>query len=114
MVLDTSYILGQSAVKDTCNLLADGILQLVRGLAESEGTEPAAWAAAAIDWNDPAQRKQLLGNIVGDADGLLETTRGARGGYEPPSCQYPESPRSGQPAGPFSAAGHRGPARWPP
>lgn len=89
-VLDTSYILGRGAVKDTYNLLADGIVQLIRGLAAGEGAEPAAWAAAhglaryfgtslkgeaAIDWDDPAQRKQLLGSIVADADGLLGATR---------------------------------------
>jgi len=45
-VLDTSYILGRGAVKDTYNLLADGMVQLIRGLAASEGRDPAAWAAA--------------------------------------------------------------------
>jgi hypothetical protein len=102
-VLDTSYILGRGAVKDTYNLLADGILQLIRGLAAGQGTEPAAWAAAqglsryfgsslkgeaAIDWDDPAQRRQLLGSMVADADGLLEATRDALAGMDPESTQY--------------------------
>jgi len=102
-VLDTSYILGRGAVKDTYNLLADGILQLIRGLAAGPGTEPAAWAAAqglsryfgtslkgeaAIDWDDPAQRRQLLGSMVADADGLLETTRDVLAGMDPESTQY--------------------------
>src|SRR5215216_6190395 len=44
-VLDTSYILGRGAVKDTYNLLADGIVKLVRALAAQAGEEPAGWAA---------------------------------------------------------------------
>ena len=38
--LDTSYTLGRGAVKDTCNLLADGIIQVVRVLAVLEGKKP--------------------------------------------------------------------------
>jgi hypothetical protein len=37
--LDTSYILGRGAVKDTYNLLADGIVQVVRELAASDGVK---------------------------------------------------------------------------
>jgi hypothetical protein len=89
-VLHTSYILGRGAVKDTYNLLADGVVQLVRGLAGAQGIEPAAWAAAhqlsryfgtslkgeaAIGWDDPEARRRLLGIMVADADGLLEATR---------------------------------------
>ena len=33
MALDTTYILGRGAVKDTYNLLADGIVKLLRVLA---------------------------------------------------------------------------------
>jgi hypothetical protein len=35
--LDTSYILGRGAVKDTYNLLADGIILVVKALAALEG-----------------------------------------------------------------------------
>src|SRR5215210_2207028 len=38
--LDTSPILGRGAVKDTCNLLADGIVQQLRALARHEGSAP--------------------------------------------------------------------------
>jgi len=38
--LDTSYILGRGAVEDTYNLLADGIIQVVRALAVLEGKKP--------------------------------------------------------------------------
>src|SRR6516164_127204 len=34
VALDTTYILGRGAVRDTYNLLADGIVQVLRGLAE--------------------------------------------------------------------------------
>lgn len=102
-VLDTSYILGRGAVKDTYNLLADGMVQLIRGLAAAQGAEPAAWAAAqglsryfgtslkgeaAIDWDDPAQRRQLLGSMVADADGLLDTARDVLAGMDPESTPY--------------------------
>ena len=37
VALDTTYILGRGAVKDTYNLLADGIVKLMRALASVEG-----------------------------------------------------------------------------
>ena len=43
-VLDTSNILGRGAVKDTYNLLADGIVKLIRVLASLDGTKPEDWA----------------------------------------------------------------------
>ena len=36
VALDTTYILGRGAVKDTYNLLSDGIVNLVRALSEVE------------------------------------------------------------------------------
>lgn len=92
VVLDTSHILGRGAVKDTSNLLADGIAQVVRVLARRAGEEPEAWAAAhalaryfgtslkgeaAIDWDDPAARQAFLRSVVADADRLLEMARAA-------------------------------------
>jgi Transposase DDE domain/Transposase domain (DUF772) len=84
--LDTTPILGQGAVKDTYNLLAEGIVQLGRRLAEGEGEREAVWAErqglsryfgsslkgeAAMDWDDQKQREQLLTAIVADARRLL-------------------------------------------
>src|ERR671912_548930 len=40
VVLDTSYILGRGSVKDTYNLLGDGIRKLVRALAATADHEP--------------------------------------------------------------------------
>src|ERR1035438_6502014 len=44
VALDTTPILGKGAVKDTYNLLAEGIAQLACRLAELEGEGGAAWA----------------------------------------------------------------------
>ena len=90
-VIDTSNILGRGAVKDTYNLLADGIVKLGRVLAELAGETPEAWAAAHdlapyfgttslkgeadIDWADAAARQTFLQGIVADADRLLEMAR---------------------------------------
>jgi Transposase DDE domain/Transposase domain (DUF772) len=94
VALDTTNILGRGAVKDTYNLLADGIVKLVRLLARLVGEPLAAWAerhgygryvtspsfkgAVAIDWSDADQRRRVLGEVVADADRLLELARQAR------------------------------------
>ena len=94
MALDTTNILGRGAVKDTCNLLADGIVKLLWALA-AVGKSPAKeWAKAqgykrylgssvkgeaAIDWSDKRARTALLAEIVADADRLLELSRQAQG-----------------------------------
>ena len=98
VALDTTNILGRGAVKDTYNLLADGIVKLARVLAGLVGESVAAWSArqgygrylaaasfkgtVTIDWSDPAQRRQVLGMVVADADRLLEQARQARTGLE--------------------------------
>lgn len=86
-VLDTTYILGRGAVKDTYNLLADSMRQLLRALAQAEGAELKAWTAghgyqrymassikgeAEVDWDDEESRNEFLKGIVTDADRLLE------------------------------------------
>ena len=94
VALDTTNILGRGAVKDTCNLLADGIVKLLRALAQLKGINVGEWAKiqgyhrylgssvkgeAAIDWSDRQARKALLAEIVADADRLLELSRQAQG-----------------------------------
>jgi hypothetical protein len=97
--LDTSHVLGRGAVKDTYNLLADGIRLLARVLAQQAGQPLASWASAAgygryvtapslkgsvaIDWSDARQRRQALGEMVADADRLLDLTRQARAARTP-------------------------------
>jgi transposase len=91
--LDTTAILGRGAVKDTYNLLADGVKKLIYTLAKRiEGVKPNMWARlhgfaqyfgssikgdAEIDWDDEEARKAFLQGIVADADRLLEITRDA-------------------------------------
>ena len=92
VALDTTYILGRGAVKDTYNLLADGIVKLLRVLAAVANIAVGEWAEAqgyeryfgssikgeaAIDWSDRKARRKLLGEIVADADRLLELARQA-------------------------------------
>ena len=94
VALDTTNILGRGAVQDTCNLLADGIVKLLRALAQLKGINVGQWAKiqgyhrylgssikgeAAIDWSDRRARQALLAEIVGDADRLLELSRQAQG-----------------------------------
>ena len=93
VALDTTNILGRGAVRDTCNLLADGIVKLLRALAVVEGSGVKGWAKAqgyerylgssikgesAIDWSDKGARAGLLATIVADADRLLELSRQAQ------------------------------------
>jgi hypothetical protein len=106
VALDTTPILGRGAVKDTYNLLGDGIVAVLRVLATQTGIVRGdrdgfvTWATAAgygryvgatslkgsaggpegaIDWSDPVAREQFLGEIVADADRVLEQARVARG-----------------------------------
>ena len=93
VALDTTNILGRGAVRDTCNLLADGIVKLLRALAAVERSNVKGWAEAqgyerylgssikgesAIDWSDQGPRAGLLAAIVADADRLLEAARQAQ------------------------------------
>ena len=92
VALDTTYILGRGAVKDTYNLLADGIVKLLRVLAAVANIAVGEWAEAqgyeryfgssikgeaTIDWSDRKARRKLLGELVADADRLLELARQA-------------------------------------
>ena len=94
VALDTTNILGRGAVRDTFNLLADGIVKLMRALAAVEKSSVKEWGKAqgyegylgssvkgeaAIDWSDKRARQSLLAEIVRDADRLLELSRQAQG-----------------------------------
>jgi transposase len=98
VALDTTNMLGRGAVKDTYNLLGDGIVKLARVLAKLAGQTLTAWAeeqgygryvgptslkgTAEIDWGDANERRRFLGEIVSDADRLLEQARVARSGLD--------------------------------
>jgi len=95
---DTTPILGRGAVKDTYNLLGDGIVLVLRELAKQAGETLEAVARreglaryitgsslkgeAAIDWTNADQRASFLEQIVTDADRLLERVRVRRGERE--------------------------------
>jgi Transposase DDE domain/Transposase domain (DUF772) len=94
LALDTTYILGRGAVRDTYNLLADGIVQVLRGLAElvkcellevAEELDCTRYVSgsslkgqAEVDWSDPQARQRFLAEIVHDAEQVLEVVRGTR------------------------------------
>jgi transposase len=95
LALDTTNILGRGAVKDTYNLLADGIALVLRALARQSDVTLEAYAGprgygryvrgpslkgqAEINWDDAAQRREFLAGIVADAERLLDEVRTARG-----------------------------------
>jgi len=95
LALDTTNILGRGAVKDTYNLLGDGIVLVLRALGGLAGEAieqtaerlgysrymggPSLKGRAAINWDDIAERRRFLAGVVADADRLLEEVRAARG-----------------------------------
>lgn len=89
-VVDTTPIFGRGAVKDTYNLLADGIRQVVRASAVAADVEPETWAAehgcaryfsgsvkgqADVNWDEETSRRRFLRGIVEDAEEVLRTVR---------------------------------------
>ena len=61
VALDTTNILGRGAVKDTYNLLADGIVKLMRALAAVERITVREWAKAR------GYERYLASSIKGEA-----------------------------------------------
>ena len=103
VALDTTGILGRGAVKDTYNLLSDGIVKVMRVLARQSGQPLERWARgkelahylgsslkgeADIDWDDAEAREALLGQLVEDAGRVLELARRARASCAPESQAY--------------------------
>ena len=94
VALDTTCILGRGAVKDTYNLVSDGIVKLIWALAPwgicrcGAGLRPtitkryvgsSVKGEATIDSSNRRARRRLLAQIVADADRLLELARHGRG-----------------------------------
>ncbi|MCX5665828.1 MAG: IS1182 family transposase [Candidatus Omnitrophica bacterium] len=86
VVLDTSNILGRGAVKDTYNLLADGIRKLMRSLAKAGHQSIHNWVKengyerylassikgeAKVNWDSESERDAFLKGIVLDVERLL-------------------------------------------
>ena len=94
LALDTTNILGRGAVKDTYNLLADGIVLVLRQFAQIAGSDLAGAALkrgleryvsgrsikgeAALNWDDAKERARLLREIVAAGDKLLVEVREQR------------------------------------
>jgi len=89
VAMDTTHILGKGAVKDTYNLLADGIKKLYRTL---EQFRPATFVEkfketfsryfgksfkgeANLDWDDETARRNLLTRLAADAQTLLQLAK---------------------------------------
>jgi hypothetical protein len=113
LALDTTHILGRGAVKDTYNLLADGIVEVLRGLAKLGPYEVVELAEevgcmryvsgsslkgqAEVDWTDAQARQHFLAEIVADAEQLLELVRGTRASLVPGSDQDTELAAAAEP-----------------
>jgi hypothetical protein len=97
LALDTTPVFGRGAVKDTYNLLADGIKQLSRELAHAARQShrgllkelgmlrylgSSIKGESDVDWSDEASIRQFLTGIVADADQLLALTRTVREGLD--------------------------------
>ena len=95
-------------MRDTFNLLADGIVKLLWALASVEQTSVEEWAKArgyerylgssikgeaGIDWSDKEAR--LLSTIVADTDRLLEVARQAHGALAEGSPESQQIDRGG-------------------
>lgn len=90
--IDTTYILGRGAVRDTYNLIGDGIVSVARILSKVSGKRLEEWSAgqelsryvgsslkgeARLDWSSEAEKEALLGELVADAERVLELAGGA-------------------------------------
>jgi hypothetical protein len=86
VALDTTPVFGRGALKDTYNLVADGIKAVVVELARISGEPPQQWASrhdfarywkgslkgqVDIDWSQEKERRAFLGALVADVDRVL-------------------------------------------
>ena len=86
-VIDSTNILGRGAVRDTYNLIGDGIVGVARILSKLSGKQLEVWAAehelsryvgsslkgeANVDWSSEAEKEAFLTELVADAERVLE------------------------------------------
>jgi hypothetical protein len=82
VAIDTTPVLGRGAVKDTYNLISDQIRTVVNEACALKGWEPESVikeqglgrhfsaslkGSVDLDWDDPAARRALIGQVVADA-----------------------------------------------
>jgi hypothetical protein len=92
VAVDSTYILGRGAVRDTYNLIGEGIVSVARILAKLSGQRLEAWAAehdlsryvgsslkgeAKLDWSSEAEKEAFLSSLVADAERVLELAKRA-------------------------------------
>jgi DDE family transposase/transposase-like protein DUF772 len=90
--IDSTYILGRGAVRDTYNLIGDGIVSVARILSKVSGKRLEVWAAehdlsryvgsslkgeAKLDWSSEAEKEAFLSSLVADAERVLELAKRA-------------------------------------
>ncbi len=86
LALDTSQILGRGAVKDTYNLISEGIRQVLKALARVRRQKPQDYARSQglgrhfgssikgeseVDWEEDDSRSRFLAELVADAHRAL-------------------------------------------
>jgi transposase len=96
VAIDTTPVLGRGAVKDTYNLLSDQIRTVVQEACALKGWELDAVTseqglsrhfsaslkgAVELDWDDPAARRALIGQVVADARVALALAARALRGF---------------------------------
>jgi transposase len=111
IILDTTNILGRGAVKDTYNLLGDGIRQLCRGMAAAQRQGRAAWVQAhgfqgyfgsslkgeaQVAWDDERGRQAFLQRIVADAQRLLGLAQDVRASLAEDAPEHQQIAAAGQ------------------
>lgn len=109
--LDTTNILGRGAVRDTYNLIGDGIVSLCRLLAKAAGVPLSEWMTkhdlepylgsslkgeADIDWSNSTEKEELLGGLVADATRVLELGRRLGAQFAPGSTEEERLLRAGE------------------
>jgi len=96
VAIDTTPILGRGAVKDTFNLVSDGIRGVVEAACSLKGWDRDELIAehglgrhfgssfkgsVELDWSDREERRALVGQLVGDAQIALSLASKALRGY---------------------------------
>ena len=109
--IDSTYILGRGAVRDTYNLIGDGIVSVARILAKLSGKPLEAWAAehdlsqyvgsslkgeAKLDWSNDAEKEAFLTGLVADAERVLELARRAEQGLAADDVRRERLRRAGE------------------
>ena len=122
VALDTTYILGRGAVKDTYNLLADGIVKLLRVLAAVANIAVGEWAEgqgyeryfgssikgeATIDWSNRKARAEAFGRDSGRCGPAAGTGAAGVGGIAGGQRPAAEHSGWGGVAGTVAAPGRR-------